>query len=154
MYQLKRRQLVRTDLKTCWEFFSAPGNLAAITPEYMRFRVLTEQPEQIYEGLMIAYYVSPVMGVPLHWVTEISHVSEGHFFVDEQRKGPYRMWHHEHHFEVVEGGVMMTDIVSYILPFGVIGRLAHRLFVKKQLERIFAHRYETIDRLFPDTGNH
>ena len=148
MYQLKRQQFVKTDLKTCWKFFSAPENLAVITPDYMRFKVLTEQPANIYEGLMIAYQVSPVLGIPLGWVTEIQTVEDNRFFVDEQRKGPYRMWHHEHHFEAVEGGVMMTDIVSYLMPYGFIGRFAHWLFVKKQLEGVFEYRFKKVDELF------
>jgi ligand-binding SRPBCC domain-containing protein len=149
MYQLRRQQLVRTDLQTCWEFFSAPQNLAVIMPDYMRFRVLTEQPPAIYEGLMIAYKVSPVLGIPLKWITEIKTVRDKTFFVDEQRKGPYRMWHHEHHFQEVDGGVLMTDIVSYMLPYGFIGKLAHWLFVKRQLEAIFEYRYKIIESRFP-----
>lgn len=148
MYQLKRTQFVKTDLDTCWKFFSAPENLQKITPAYMKFRVLTETPPAIYPGLIIAYKVSPVMHIPLSWVTEITVVEDRSFFVDEQRQGPYKMWHHEHHFKAVEGGVEMTDIVSYSLPFGVLGRLAHGLFVKKQLEAIFAHRFREVEKLF------
>jgi ligand-binding SRPBCC domain-containing protein len=148
MYQLKRQQLVKTDMGTCWEFFSSPKNLAVITPDYMRFTVLTEQPEKMYEGLMIAYTITPLLGIRMGWVTEIKYVHEHLFFVDEQRKGPYRMWHHEHHFEAVEGGILMTDIVSYMLPFGILGKFAHWLFVKKQLEGIFDHRFAVVERLF------
>ncbi|HLP56816.1 MAG TPA: SRPBCC family protein [Fluviicola sp.] len=148
MYRLKREQLVRTDLQTCWDFFSSPQNLAVITPEKLRFTVLSEQPARMYEGLMIAYTVSPVLGIPLGWITEIKTVKEGLFFVDEQRKGPYRIWHHEHHFEAVEGGVLMTDIVSYTLPFGFLGKFAHWLFVRKQLEAIFEYRFRKVEELF------
>lgn len=148
MYQLKRKQLVKTDLRTCWDFFSSPKNLAVITPEKMKFTVLTEQPETMYEGLMIAYKVSPVLGIPLGWITEIKTVQDGAFFVDEQRKGPYKIWHHEHRFEVVEGGVLMTDIVSYTLPFGFLGKFAHWLFVRKQLEAIFEYRFNKVEELF------
>jgi len=148
MYQLKRKQLVKTDLQTCWDFFSSPKNLSVITPEKMKFTVLTEQPKTMYEGLMIAYKVSPVLGIPLGWITEIKTVQDGVFFVDEQRKGPYKIWHHEHHFEAVEGGVLMTDIVSYTLPFGFLGKLAHWLFVRKQLEAIFEYRFKKVDELF------
>jgi ligand-binding SRPBCC domain-containing protein len=155
MYQLKRQQLVRTDIASCWNFFSSPDNLARITPGYMRFRVLTDQKMlpankagTIYEGLIIAYTVSPILGIPLGWVTEITTVAEERFFVDEQRKGPYRLWHHEHHFEAVEGGVLMTDIVSYILPLGILGRLAHWLFVRKQLEDVFDYRKKIVEELF------
>ncbi len=148
MYRLKREQLVRTDLQTCWDFFSSPQNLAVITPEKLRFTVLSEQPARMYEGLMIAYTVSPVLGIPLGWITEIKTVKEGLFFVDEQRKGPYRIWHHEHHFEAVEGGVLMTDIVSYTLPLGFLGKFAHWLFVRKQLEAIFEYRFRKVEELF------
>jgi ligand-binding SRPBCC domain-containing protein len=148
MYQLKREQLVKTDLQTCWDFFSSPKNLSVITPEKMKFTVLAEQPKTMYEGLMITYKVSPVLGIPLGWITEIKTVQDGVFFVDEQRKGPYKIWHHEHRFEAVEGGVLMTDIVSYTLPFGFLGKLAHWLFVRKELEAIFEYRFKKVDELF------
>ncbi|MEN9303748.1 MAG: hypothetical protein RL264_2177 [Bacteroidota bacterium] len=149
MYQLKRQQFIPTDLETCWDFFSSPKNLKVITPPYMGFDVLTELPEKMYEGLMIEYTVSPLLGLKMNWVTEIKTVKKGQFFVDEQRQGPYKMWHHEHHFEVVEGGILMTDIVSYILPFGVLGKLAHPLLVKNKLEEIFAFRFKKVEELFP-----
>ena len=148
MHQLKRTQLVKTDLETCWKFFCAPGNLQAITPEYMNFRVLTETPAEIYAGLMIAYKISPVLKLPLSWVTEITVVEHRTYFVDEQRQGPYKIWHHEHHFKVVEEGVEMTDIVSYSLPFGVLGKFAHWLFVRKQLEQLFDYRFRKVEELF------
>ena len=97
---------------------------------------------------MIAYKVSPLMKIPLNWVTEIKYVHDAQFFVDEQRTGPYKMWHHEHHFKAVEGGVEMTDIVSYELPLGFLGRFAHWLFVRKQLEGIFDYRFKKVDELF------
>ncbi len=148
MYQIKRTQFVKTDLATCWDFFSSPNNLQVITPDYMGFKVLTSVPDKMYEGLMIAYKVSPLMKIPLNWVTEIKYVHDAQFFVDEQRTGPYKMWHHEHHFKAVEGGVEMTDIVSYELPLGFLGRFAHWLFVRKQLEGIFDYRFKKVDELF------
>lgn len=149
MYQLRRKQLVKTDIDTCWQFFSSPKNLEVITPSYLNFRVLTEVPNEMYEGLLISYKVSPLFNVPLNWVTEITHVKEGEFFVDEQRIGPYTLWHHEHHFKKVEDGIEMIDIVSYVLPFGWLGRLAHRLFLRKQIEGIFEYRQSIVDSLFP-----
>jgi ligand-binding SRPBCC domain-containing protein len=149
MYQLRRKQLVKTDIDTCWQFFSSPKNLEVITPSYLNFRVLTEVPNEMYEGLLISYKVSPLFNVPLNWVTEITHVKEGEFFVDEQRIGPYTLWHHEHHFKKVEDGIEMIDIVSYVLPFGWFGRLAHRLFLRKQIEGIFEYRQSIVDSLFP-----
>lgn len=148
MYQLKRTQLVKADLDTCWDFFMSPHNLQKITPDYMGFNILTEQPEKAYPGLIIGYTVSPVLRIPLGWITEITHIEERRFFVDEQRKGPYRMWHHEHHFEEVEGGVLMTDIVTYLLPLGFLGKFAHWLFIKKQLDGIFDYRNKKVEELF------
>jgi len=148
MYQLKRTQFVKTDLETCWNFFSSPANLSKITPKYMGFDVLTEVPEQMYEGLMISYTVRPILGLPMNWVTEITHVKDKQFFVDEQRKGPYTIWHHEHHFKAVEGGVEMTDIVSYVVPFGILGKMAHPIIVQKKLEEIFAYRFKAVDEIF------
>jgi ligand-binding SRPBCC domain-containing protein len=148
MYQFKREQLVKTDMDTCWEFFSSPKNLKKITPAYMGFDVLTELPEYMYEGLIIAYKVKPLFGIPVEWVTEITHVKENSFFVDEQRKGPYKIWHHEHHFKETEQGILMTDIVSYEIPFGPIGKLAHPLLVKKKLEEIFAYRFAMTEAFF------
>lgn len=148
MYQIKRTQMIPADIDVCWDFFSNPNNLQKITPEYMRFQVLTEVPNLMYPGLMIAYKVRPVLGIPLNWLTEITHVEHHRFFVDEQRVGPYAIWHHEHHFVPVDGGVEMTDIVTYHLPFGILGKLAHALFVRKQLEGIFTHRFKAVEELF------
>lgn len=148
MYQLKRKQFVKTDLKTCWNFFSSPQNLKRITPPYMGFNIKFDLPEKMYEGLMIEYSVKPVLGIPMTWITEIKTVKDNLFFVDEQRKGPYKIWHHEHHFKEVEGGVEMTDIVSYELPLGIFGEFAHALFVKKQLEGIFNFRIKMVDEIF------
>lgn len=148
MYQFKRIQFVKTDLQTCWDFFSSPDNLAKITPKYMGFDVKTSVPKQMYEGLIIAYTVKPVSGIPVEWVTEITHIKDKAFFVDEQRKGPYTLWHHEHHFRELDGGVEMTDIVSYIIPFGMIGRIIHPFLVKPKLKEIFEYRFKAVDELF------
>ena len=148
MYQLKRKQFVKTDLKTCWDFFSSPQNLKRITPPYMGFNIKFDLPEKMYEGLMIEYSVKPLLGIPMTWITEIKTVKDHLFFVDEQRKGPYKIWHHEHHFKEVEGGIEMTDIVSYELPLGILGKFAHVLFVKKQLEGIFNFRIKMVDEIF------
>ena len=148
MHQFIRKQFVKTDLQTCWDFFSSPANLKRITPSYMGFDVKTEVPAQMYEGLIIAYTVKPLLGIPVEWVTEITHVKDKSFFVDEQRKGPYTMWHHEHHFKEVEGGVEMTDIVSYIIPLGFLGKLVHPFLVKPKLEEIFAYRFKIVEEVF------
>jgi ligand-binding SRPBCC domain-containing protein len=148
MYQFKRTQLVKTDLHTCWDFFSSPKNLKKITPEYMGFDVLLDIPEKMYPGLMIEYTVKPLFSIPMKWITEITHVEELKYFVDEQRKGPYKIWHHEHHFEVVEGGVLMIDIVSYELPMGFLGRMVHPFIVEKKLKEIFDFRFKVVEEYF------
>lgn len=148
MYQLKRTQFINADSQTCWKYFSAPENLHVITPDYIDFRVHTPVPETMYEGLIIKYTIRPILGVPLTWISEIKTIQEESYFIDEQRKGPYSMWHHEHHFKEVEGGVEMTDIISYCMPFGFVGRFFHWLFIRKQLENIFDYRIRKVDELF------
>jgi ligand-binding SRPBCC domain-containing protein len=148
MYQLKRTQFIKADIQTCWEFFSSPKNLKLITPPYMGFEVKVDLPEKMYEGLMIEYTVRPLFGIPMSWITEIKTVKENEFFVDEQRKGPYTIWHHEHHFKQVEGGIEMTDIVSYVIPLGILGKIAHPIIVRKKLEEIFAYRFQKVEEIF------
>ena len=148
MYQLKKTQLIKTDLETCWKFFSSPTNLKLITPPYMGFDIKVSLPEKMYEGLMIAYTVRPLWGIPMTWITEIKTVKDHHFFVDEQRKGPYNIWHHEHHFRETAEGIEMTDIVTYVIPLGILGRLMHPIIVKPKLEEIFDYRYKRVEELF------
>nr|WP_294859014.1 SRPBCC family protein [uncultured Fluviicola sp.] len=148
MYQLKRTQLIKADLQTCWKYFSAPANLHVITPDYIDFKVLTPIPDEMYEGLIIRYTIRPILRIPLGWVSEIKTIRNEGYFIDEQRQGPYKLWHHEHHFKEVEGGVEMTDIITYSMPFGMIGKFVHWLFVKKQLENIFDYRIRKVDELF------
>jgi ligand-binding SRPBCC domain-containing protein len=148
MYQLIKKQIVHTDINTCWEFFSNPANLKVITPDYMGFNVKTETPSEMYEGLIIGYSVSPLLNIPMEWVTEITHVKDKSFFVDEQRVGPYKLWHHEHHFKEIDGGVEMIDIVSYKPPFGVLGKIVHPFLIKPKLEQIFAYRFQKVEDIF------
>ena len=103
---------------------------------------------KMYPGMMISYKVSPIGGIKMTWVTEITHVKENDYFVDEQRIGPYKLWHHEHKLQVIEGGVLMTDIVSYKPPFGIFGMIANKLFIKKQLNHIFEYRTKSLENLF------
>ncbi|MBL7803624.1 MAG: SRPBCC family protein [Saprospiraceae bacterium] len=149
-FTLKRVQRLPITLEHAWDFFSAPGNLKEITPPYMGFHVLSDPDflSHMYAGQIIDYTVTPVLGIPLYWMTEITHVEHQKFFVDEQRVGPYAMWHHQHHFKAVPGGVEMTDLVHYRLPLGILGRLAHVLFVRRQLETIFAYRWKKLEDLF------
>ncbi|MFM7672426.1 MAG: SRPBCC family protein [Bacteroidota bacterium] len=146
---LKRVQTLPISLEKAWDFFSDPGNLAAITPEGMGFHILSEhRPARMYAGQLIEYRVSPLLGIPMYWMTEITQVVEGKYFIDEQRFGPYSLWHHQHHFREVEGGVEMTDIVHYKIPMGILGVVADKLFVRKKLETIFDYRYVAVDKLF------
>ena len=150
VYTLKRTQRLPIPLEKAWDFFSSPANLLEITPEYMGFRV-TSDPEflqTIYAGQVITYTVKPVLGIPLFWMTEITHVQPGAFFVDEQRVGPYALWHHQHHFKSIPNGVEMTDLVHYRLPLGPFGALANWLFVRAQLRHIFDYRWNKLETLF------
>jgi ligand-binding SRPBCC domain-containing protein len=150
VYTLKRVQHLPISLEQAWDYFSSPQNLKDITPEYMDFQV-TSDPEflqRMYPGQVITYYVKPILRIPLFWMTEITHVVDHRFFVDEQREGPYKMWHHQHHFRAINGGVEMTDLVHYQLPLGILGRFAHWLFVEKQLKGIFDYRYQKLEQVF------
>ena len=150
MYQLKSTQFIPASIETCWDYFSSPNNLKEITPKNMGFIIKTDLPGKMYEGMMIEYKVTPLLGIPMTWITEIKAVKEGEFFIDEQRKGPYAIWHHEHHFKEVEGGVEMTDIVSYEVPFGILGKLVHPIIVKPKLDQIFNYRTKRVDEIFPN----
>lgn len=151
-YHLKRVQFLPISPQQAWDFFSSPMNLNEITPAYMDFRIISNSSDNIYAGQIITYTVKPLLGIPLFWMTEITHVKEGAYFVDEQRSGPYALWHHTHIFREVEGGVEMTDLVHYRLPLGILGRLAHGLFVKKQLEDLFDYRYKVLEKKFSGTN--
>lgn len=150
IFTLEATQLLNTSISEAWNFFSDPENLSKITPGYMDFQITSGKPQKMYRGQMITYKVSPFPGIRANWVTEITQVSEGHYFVDEQRFGPYRMWHHEHHFEIGDEGILMRDRVSYKLPLGIVGRLAHFLLIKKQLAQIFTFREKFLNKLFEE----
>lgn len=148
IYELKRVQKVPVSVEKAWEFFSSPKNLAVITPKEMGFIIKSKVPEKMYSGLLIDYTVKPILGIPLPWQTEILEVDELKSFVDNQNKGPYKLWHHTHIFEPIDGGVIMTDIVKYELPLGFLGTIAHVLFVKNKLNHIFDYRYKKVEELF------
>lgn len=149
VYSLKTVQKIPVSLDVAWEFFSNPRNLQAITPSNLGFKIVSKHHgEKMYAGQIIEYKVAPVLNIPMYWMTEITHVEEGKFFVDEQRFGPYSLWHHQHHFKVIEGGVEMTDIVHYKLPLFFLGDIAHAIFVKAQLKKIFDYRFEAVEKLF------
>jgi len=149
-YTLKTEQAVPISLEQAWDFFSSPLNLAKITPKEMNFVVTSDYTAdtKMYPGMIITYIVSPVLGIKMNWMTEITHVKEGEYFVDEQRFGPYALWHHQHHFKSIPGGVLMTDILNYAIPYGIIGRLANTILVKNQIKKIFSYREKAIKELF------
>ncbi len=149
-YSLKFETFLPISIETAWEFFSSPLNLSKITPPDMRFTVTSDYNKEVkmYPGMIITYKVSPALGIKLNWMTEITHVKELAYFVDEQRFGPYALWHHEHHFKVVDGGVLMNDRLNYAIPYGLIGRMANSLFIAKKIKSIFSYREEAIIHLF------
>jgi ligand-binding SRPBCC domain-containing protein len=149
MKELFFQQKLPISMDEAWSFFSSPGNLQKITPSYMEFEIISSHHgDNIYAGQIIRYIVKPIMGVPLKWCTEITHVSDKQYFVDEQRFGPYSFWHHQHHFHPADGGVLMVDILHYKLPFGFLGNIAGSLFVDQQVREIFSFRKQRLIQLF------
>ncbi|HEX8904281.1 MAG TPA: SRPBCC family protein [Longimicrobiaceae bacterium] len=146
LHVLEARQLLPISLEDAWEFFSDARNLARITPPWLGFEVTSELPERMYAGMLVTYRIRPLLGVPVRWVTEITHADEPYLFVDEQRAGPYRFWHHQHLFRQVAGGVEMRDVVHYALAPGA--GAARRFLVGPRLERIFAHRRRVLEETF------
>ena len=148
IYQIKTKQKLPISAKKAWEFLSDPNNLAEITPRYMNFKILSGADRSIFAGQIIQYKVTPVLGITLKWVTEITHVKENEYFVDEQRFGPYSLWHHKHFIKEIDGGVEMEDVVDYKIPFGILGQIAHPFFVKNKLKQIFKFREKKLIKLF------
>ena len=148
-YQLYREQQLNCDLETAWQFFSSPNNLSKITPPDMNFTVLSDVDNQeIFEGMIIDYTVSPILNIQMKWKTRISQVDEEKSFTDFQENGPYKYWNHYHEFIPNEKGVLIKDTVDYELPFGVLGDIAHRIFVHKKLVTIFDFRYTVLEKMF------
>ena len=148
IYRLRRKQSLPIKIDKVWIFFSNPKNLKKITPEYMDFKIIEVDDKKMYPGQIISYIVKPILSVPIKWMTEITHVKKNIFFVDEQKSGPYKIWHHKHYFKEIEGGTEMIDIVHYKIPFGLLGRIAHRLFVRKKLNQIFDYRSKELIKIF------
>lgn len=147
IYRIEETQIVPAALKKTWKFFSNPMNLREITPAALGFEVQGTPPKSIYPGLLIEYRVRPFPGFPVTWLSEITHVREQQYFCDEQRTGPYKIWHHEHFFEEADHGTRMRDVVTYMLPFGIAGRLALPV-VRGKLRAIFDYRREAVVRIF------
>lgn len=148
-YQFKKNQKINGSIDELWEFISSPANLKEITPDYMGFDITSnELPEKMYAGMIISYKVSPLLGIKTNWVTEITQVKDKEYFIDEQRVGPYKIWHHQHIIEPIQNGVLMTDIVSYQPPFGILGAMANSLIIKNKLNEIFNYRTKAIEKKF------
>ncbi len=149
IYQFRTTQKIPASLDKVWEFISSPRNLKKITPEHMGFQITNEPiAEKMYAGMIIAYKVSPILGIPMDWVTEITQVQDKEYFVDEQRVGPYTIWHHQHRLTPIEDGVLMEDIISYKPPFGILGTIANNILIKGQLKTIFDFRFTAVEKEF------
>ena len=147
-YTLRSTQKISGSLAQTWAFFSNPNNLFDITPPQLNLIVTSEIAHEAYPGQLITYTVKPLLGIPLNWETEITEVDHEKKFTDNQRKGPYNLWHHQHFFTAIPGGVEMTDFVYYRLPLGLLGNMAHSVFVKAKLKEIFSYRFNKINALF------
>ena len=146
---IKAMQKIPISLQQAWDFFSNPANLQSITPQDVDFKIITNlDGVKMYAGQIIEYKIKPLSGISFYWRTEITKVKDKEFFIDEQQKGPYKLWHHEHHFQSIDGGVLMTDIVQYKNPLGILGDLANWLFVKRKLRNVFEYRFKKIEELF------
>lgn len=149
IYTKKYKTIIPISLDEAWDFFSSPKNLAKITPPHMGFDITSDfNEEKMYPGMLITYKVSPLFGVKMNWCTEITHVLEKQYFVDEQRFGPYAMWHHQHHFKQIDGGIEMTDIIDYAVPFSILGRAMNAILISNEIEKIFSFREKKIRELF------
>ncbi|TDU39831.1 ligand-binding SRPBCC domain-containing protein [Gelidibacter sediminis] len=148
IYTLHKTQKLPISIETAWEFLSNPKNLKTITPDYMGFDILSGADRPMFAGQIIQYIVTPILGIKTKWVTEITHSVTNQYFVDEQRFGPYDLWHHKHFIKAIDGGVEMEDIIDYKLPFGSLGQLVHPLLVKPKLEEIFNYRTQKLEELF------
>lgn len=149
-YQFYREQKIEASMNEVWNFISSPENLKEITPDYMGFDITSKHlPEKMYPGMIISYRVSPLLGIKTNWVTEITQVKDRSYFVDEQRVGPYSIWHHQHIIEAIPDGVLMKDIVSYQPPLGFLGAIANTLVIKRKLNEIFDYRKKVLEIKFP-----
>ena len=148
IYRLHTLQNLPISVDEAWDFLSDPANLKTITPDYMGFNILSGADRKMFPGQIIKYIVTPLAGIPTKWVTEITHVKDKEYFVDEQRFGPYALWHHKHFIKAIPGGVEMEDIIDYKLPMGILGKLAHPIVVKPKLKEIFDYRYQKLIELF------
>ena len=148
IYQYSAKQKLPISIDRAWELLSSPKNLQLITPEYMGFKILSGAERPIFAGQIIQYLVTPILNIPTKWVTEITHVVDKNYFVDEQRFGPYALWHHAHFIKEIEGGVEMEDLINYKVPLGWLGQLVHPFLVKPKLNEIFEYRRKKLIELY------
>lgn len=148
MYSFKRTQKIPLSLDKAWEFLSNPKNLSLLTPKEMNMTILSGADRDMYPGQIIQYSVTPLAGIKTKWVSEITQFKKGKYFVDVQLAGPYAYWHHQHFIHEIEGGVEMEDIITYKVPFGILGKMIHPILVKPKLEAIFRYRQEQLIKLF------
>ncbi|SNR14262.1 SRPBCC family protein [Tenacibaculum jejuense] len=148
IYRLQKKQNLPITVEKAWEFLSDPKNLKEITPDYMGFNILSGADRPMYSGQIIQYIVTPILGIKTKWVTEITHVRHQKYFVDEQRFGPYALWHHKHFIKEIDGGIEMEDIIDYKIPLGILGQMVHPFLVKPKLEEIFSYRQTKLIELF------
>ena len=148
IYTLHKKQKLPITIEQAWKFLSSPANLKAITPDYMGFSILSGADRPMFPGQIIQYIVTPILGIKTKWVTKITQVKDHEYFVDEQRYGPYALWHHKHFINKIDGGVEMEDIIDYKVPMGILGQLVHPFLVKPKLEEIFCYRTKKLEELF------
>lgn len=148
IHRLHYKSIINTNIDTAWDFFSDPKNLNTLTPPDMMFKIISGADRKMYPGQIIIYKVSPFPLITTNWVTEISHVLNKKMFIDEQRFGPYKFWHHQHIFKQTDLGVQTEDIVHYKLPFGIIGSFANNILIKKRLQEIFDYRQKILTEIF------
>ncbi|GAB3799690.1 SRPBCC family protein [Virgibacillus kimchii] len=148
MYELNSTQQLPITMEEAWDFFSDPSQLESITSEDMALKIIGSLPERMYEGMIIRYRIQPFSMLKMQWITEITHIKKGEQFIDEQRFGPFRYWQHQHRLTEITGGVELQDTVHYVMPFSILGRFAHQLFVRKRLENIFSFRKEQLEAHF------
>ena len=149
LYTLYAKQTVSKEIDLLWDFFKKPSNLNKLTPEDVHFKIKSGKSDDFYQGKIISYKIQLLKMFALSWVTEISQVKEGSYFIDNQIFGPYKMWHHEHHFKSNDNGTTeIIDKVKYKVPFYILGRLMHKVFIRKKLLDIFMFRQKKINELF------
>ena len=147
--EIKRKQLIKTDIDSLWSFISSPKNLEKITPKWMKFEITSNNEDNIiFPGMVITYKITPLFNIPLQWITEITYVKEKVSFIDRQNKGPYKEWIHEHTLEATPKGIIMYDTIKYIPPFGIIGKITNWIFIRRRVNKIFDYRRQVLNEIF------